>query len=77
MSKYTLDVKGQLCPIPVIRTQNQAKKLAPGDTLEVLCTDPGAINDIPAWCRINGHTVVSSETKEDGNLIVITLTIGE
>jgi len=77
MSKHTLNVKGQLCPIPVIRTQNQAKKLAPGDTLEVLCTDPGAINDIPAWCRINGHTVVSSETKEDGNLIVITLTIGE
>ena len=77
MSKHTLDVKGQLCPIPVIRTQNQAKKLAPGDTLEVLCTDPGAINDIPAWCRINGHTVVSSETKEDGALIVITLTVGE
>ncbi len=76
MSKHTLDVKGQLCPIPVIRTQNQAKKLAPGDTLEVLCSDPGVINDIPAWCRINGHTVVSSETKENGNLIIITLTIG-
>jgi len=77
MSKHTLDVKGQLCPIPVIRTQNQAKKLAPGDTLEVLCTDPGVINDIPAWSRINGHTVVSSETKENGNLIIITITIGE
>lgn len=77
MSKYSLDVTGQLCPIPVIRTQNKAKKLAPGDTLEVLCTDPGVINDIPAWCRINGHTVVSSETREDGNLIIITLTIGE
>ncbi|HHJ80267.1 MAG TPA: sulfurtransferase TusA family protein [Candidatus Tenderia electrophaga] len=77
MSKHSLDVTGQLCPIPVIRTQNKAKKLAPGDTLEVLCTDPGVINDIPAWCRINGHTVVSSETREDGNLIIITLTIGE
>jgi tRNA 2-thiouridine synthesizing protein A len=76
MSKHTLDVKGQLCPIPVIRTQNQAKKLAPGDILEVLCTDPGVINDIPAWCRINGHTVISSETKEDGNLIIITLMVG-
>ena len=75
MSTHTLDVKGQLCPIPVIRTQNQAKKLAPGDILEVLCTDPGAINDIPAWCRINGHTVLSSETKDDGKLIVITLKI--
>ncbi len=76
MSTHTLDVKGQLCPIPVIRTQNQAKKLAPGDILEVLCTDPGVINDIPAWCRINGHTVLGSETKEDGKLIIITLEIG-
>lgn len=72
-NKHTLDVRGQLCPIPVIRTQNHAKKLAPGDLLEVLCTDPGAINDIPAWCRINGHTVVSTETRD--NTIVITLRI--
>ena len=77
MSKHILDVKGQLCPIPVIRTQNRAKKLAPGDILEVLCTDPGAINDIPAWCRINGHSVISSEARDDGRLIVITLKIGE
>jgi tRNA 2-thiouridine synthesizing protein A len=77
MNRHTLDVTGQLCPIPVIRTQNQAKKLAPGDILEVLCTDPGAINDIPAWCRINGHTVINSETRDDGRLIVITLKIGE
>ena len=75
MSTHTLDVKGQLCPIPVIRTQNQAKKLAPGDILEVICTDPGAVNDIPAWCRINGHEVVSTETK-DNNDIIITLKIG-
>lgn len=70
----TLDVRGQLCPIPVIRTQNHAKKLAAGDLLEVLCTDPGAINDIPSWCRINGHTIVSTETRD--NIIVITLRIG-
>ena len=75
MSTHTLDVKGQLCPIPVIRTQNQAKKLAPGDILEVICTDPGAMNDIPAWSRINGHEVVSTGTK-DNNDIIITLKIG-
>ena len=77
MSKHTLDVQGQMCPIPVIRTQNFAKKLAPGDILEVLCTDPGVVNDIPAWCRINGHTVLSTEKKEDGRLIIVTLEVGE
>lgn len=77
MSKQTLDVQGQMCPIPVIRTQNMTKKLAPGDILEVLCTDPGVVSDIPAWCRINGHTVLSTETKDDGRLIVVTLQVGE
>ena len=44
--------------MPVIRTQNQVAGLLPGDELEVLCTDPGALTDIPAWCRIEGHEVV-------------------
>ena len=45
--------------MPVIRTQNQVADLLPGDELEVLCTDPGALTDIPAWCRIEGHKVVN------------------
>lgn len=69
--KHTLDVRGQLCPIPVIRTQNQAKKLASGDILEVVCTDPGALNDIPAWCRIHGHTVLSTQTLPNHEVVVM------
>ncbi|MGD9730449.1 MAG: sulfurtransferase TusA family protein, partial [Nitrospiraceae bacterium] len=49
MSHHVLDVRFQLCPIPVIRTQNMVNKLANGDTVEVLCTDPGTLHDIPAW----------------------------
>ncbi len=75
MSKYSLDVKGQLCPIPVIRTQNQVKRLAPGDILAVVCTDPGVQQDIPAWCRINGHRVIETEILDSGE-IVITLEVG-
>jgi len=73
-TEHSLDVRGQLCPIPVIRTQNHAKKLAQGDQLEVICTDPGAVNDIPAWCRINGHAVL--EIKEDNDEIIIVIEIG-
>ncbi|MBA2654271.1 MAG: sulfurtransferase TusA family protein [Gammaproteobacteria bacterium] len=58
MSSYHLDAKRLLCPLPVIKTQNQIKKLSPGDILEVSCTDPGVVHDIPAWCRINGHKVL-------------------
>lgn len=64
MATFQLDTKGLLCPMPVIKTQNRIKELAIGDTLEVLASDPGVMHDIPAWCRINGHTVIES-SKED------------
>ena len=59
-----LDVKKSLCPIPVIRTQNRIKEMAVGEELEVIATDPGALEDIPAWCRINGHEVVETSQKD-------------
>ena len=56
-----LDVRRLLCPIPVIRTQDRVASLAPGAVLDVLCTDPGALQDIPAWCRIHGHEYLGAE----------------
>ena len=73
MSRHILDARNLLCPMPVIRTQDRVKALNTGDMLEVRCTDPGALNDIPAWCRIHGHRVV--ETKEDADEVVIILNV--
>jgi len=73
MSRHILDARNLLCPMPVIRTQDRVKALNTGDILEVRCTDPGALNDIPAWCRIHGHRVV--ETKEDADEVVIILNV--
>ena len=75
MNETTLDVRGQLCPIPVIRTQSKIADLEAGDILAVICTDPGAREDIPAWCRIHGHEVVAID--EDGGLIRIRIRVGE
>ena len=65
MSELQLDARRMLCPMPVIRTQEQVEQLHVGDTLAVLCTDPGAIHDIPAWCRVNGHEVIDIEQQDD------------
>lgn len=73
MSQYTLDATRVLCPLPVIRTQNKVHELAEGDILKVACTDPGAINDIPAWCRINGHKVLDITNVD--NEIIITIEV--
>ena len=71
MSHITLDAKRMLCPMPVIRTQDKIKTLSVGDVLEVVCTDPGALQDVPAWCRINGHKVLETKTTDDEVFIVI------
>lgn len=75
MTDFTLDARGLLCPMPVIRTQNRVAELQPGDRLEIICTDQGVKNDIPAWCRINGHQV--DEIREQDREIVILITVGD
>ncbi len=69
-----LDARRLLCPMPVIRVQDRVAELAPGTTLEVVCTDPGALTDIPAWCRINGHRIL--ETRDNGEEQVVILEVG-
>ena len=69
MSHYELDATGLICPMPVIKTQDFVEDLSNGDTLEVLCTDPGALNDVTAWCRINGHKLIDARQVEDRVII--------
>ncbi|MBT3504598.1 MAG: sulfurtransferase TusA family protein [Piscirickettsiaceae bacterium] len=71
MSRYELDARRMLCPMPVIKTQNKVKELSVGDILDVVCTDPGALSDIPAWARINGHEVIETTKKESDIIITV------
>lgn len=75
MAHFELDARRMFCPMPVIRTQDKIKTLSPGDTLDVICTDPGALNDIPAWCRINGHIIL--QTKEINDEVIVKVEVCE
>jgi tRNA 2-thiouridine synthesizing protein A len=52
-----LDLTGLKCPLPVLRTRKALKALAPGEFLEVRCTDPLAAIDIPNLIRETGDRV--------------------
>ena len=71
MSSTVIDARNLLCPLPVIRTQDAAGVLQPGDSIRVLCTDPGVLHDIPAWCRIHGHEVCEIDESEEEIIIII------
>lgn len=70
MSHHELDARRLLCPLPVIRTEQRVAQLAAGDTLDIVCTDPGALYDIPAWCRMHGHAIVATKQNPSGELRV-------
>jgi tRNA 2-thiouridine synthesizing protein A len=56
----TLDCRGMLCPLPVIRLAQVFPGLTVGDTITVLADDPAAATDIPAWCRMRSQELVSA-----------------
>lgn len=71
MRKFFLNARNLLCPLPVIRVQEKVKSLSCGDQLEVVGTDPGVMQDIPAWCRINGHRILEAHNGDDEYVILL------
>ncbi|WP_456448933.1 sulfurtransferase TusA family protein [Thiolapillus sp.] len=71
MAHEVLDCRRLLCPMPVIRVQDRIAQLQPGDELQAVCTDPGVMQDIPAWCRINGHEVLEQKVEDDEYILTI------
>jgi tRNA 2-thiouridine synthesizing protein A len=71
MSRTTLDLTGLKCPLPALRTRKALKALSPGDVLEVHCTDPLAVIDIPNLAGETGDRVEIVERRERNIVFVI------
>jgi tRNA 2-thiouridine synthesizing protein A len=67
MAEKLLDATGLSCPLPVLKARKALRDMAPGQTLEVLVTDPGAVEDFPVFCQSSGHELLESSILE-GNL---------
>ena len=59
-----LDTSGLLCPMPVYRAAQALDELEPGGVLELTCTDPGSIADIPALARQRGDILIGSDERD-------------
>jgi len=62
----TLDVKGQNCPMPVVKTKQAIDELAADTVLEVIATDPGSMSDIAGWAdTTDGVELVEQDEGDD------------
>ena len=57
----TLDCKGMLCPMPIVKLSKAIKELDSGKVLLLEATDPGAIADVAAWAKNTGHTLLDQD----------------
>ncbi len=64
MTTTKLDLTGLKCPLPALKTRKALKALTPGDCLEVHCTDPLSVIDIPNLIRETGDRVEITERAE-------------
>jgi len=55
------DAGGMGCGELVMQLRRRLAALAPGSQFELVAQDPGAPEDIPAWCRLTGHGLVASK----------------
>jgi tRNA 2-thiouridine synthesizing protein A len=64
MTTTKLDLTGLKCPLPALKTRKALKALKPGDLLEVRCTDPLSVIDIPNLVRETGDEIEITERGE-------------
>jgi tRNA 2-thiouridine synthesizing protein A len=71
MTTTKLDLSGLKCPLPALKTRKALKPLKPGDVLEVHCTDPLSVIDIPNLVRETGDKVEITERADDRIVFLI------
>ena len=60
-----VDATGLLCPMPIVKLAEAVKSAEVGQVIEVIATDPGLLEDAPAWARMTRHEIVGQYSKGD------------
>jgi tRNA 2-thiouridine synthesizing protein A len=73
MADQTLDCKGMVCPMPIVKITKKTKEMPSGQTLEVLASDRAFEPDIKAWCNRTGNSLDSLAETDGIYTALITL----
>ena len=67
----TVDARGSFCPGPLMELIRAIRESAVGDVIAVLSSDKGSRTDIPKWIEKAGHRLVSVESFDGYDQIVV------
>ena len=66
-----VDARGSYCPGPLMELIRAIRESAVGDVIAVLSSDKGSKIDIPKWIEKAGHRLVSLESRDGYDEIVV------
>ena len=61
----TTDIVSMMCPMHLLKLEEQIKELEQGQILEIMTDYDGALEDIPAWCAKTGNEFLGMEDSAD------------
>lgn len=59
-----LDAGERRCGEVILALKRAIERLRAGEILKLICNDPGAKEDLPAWCRMTGHRLIWADGRE-------------
>lgn len=59
-----LDAVGLECPMPLLKAKLELNRLASGQVLKVVASDPGSQRDFRSFARLAGHALLHEEAEE-------------
>lgn len=57
-----IDVVGLRCPLPVLKLKKRIEPLPPGSLVRLITSDPTTLKDVPSYCTLVGHELVSLQS---------------
>ncbi len=67
----TIDARGSFCPGPLMELIRGIRESQVGDILAVLSSDKGSKVDIPKWIEKAGHRLITVETLDGYDQILV------
>ncbi|BFH59636.1 sulfurtransferase-like selenium metabolism protein YedF [Paenibacillus azoreducens] len=66
---YTLDLRGESCPYPVIYTLETLQGMKKGELLQVIADCPAAFRNVPEEVVKHGYTLEKEPVKNGSELL--------
>lgn len=64
----TVDCRGLVCPVPILRLSKAITQVQPGQVIELISSDSGTKDDLPAFCKRTNNILLAS--REEGGLFI-------